>query len=135
MIDYTELRGLVEGYIGKEFRTLPVIYENTFTGPEEEHVEISLDDVSGSTEAIGSSKYFVTGLLIVEIYTKKGNGTQKAREVASELSALIYPDCIPGVYFEEKIFNSVGPIAETNLYKHILTVSYSYLYGDQTTIC
>lgn len=132
MIDYTSFRAAIETYIHGNFTIVPVVYENT-PPPEGERIMISEADTSSESFEIGSSARIVHGNLIMDIDTKYGIGTNKAKQIASKLSEILVTDCIPGVSFGEPEFSSIGRLEGADLYRHIFVIPYNYLYGANIT--
>jgi len=128
MIDYTSFRAAIEAYIKTNFTIVAVVYENT-KPPEGERIMISEADVSSEPFEMGSNTRLVHGSLIIDIDTKYGAGTNKAKQIASRLAAILIPECIVGVSFEEPEFSSVGKLEGADLYRHNFVIPYWYLYG------
>jgi hypothetical protein len=130
MLDYTTVRATVEKYIGDNFTTVKVLFENTYLeSVDEEHIAINEDDTESTSLEMNSSVRQVDSSLFIDIYTKRGIGTEKAREIASELVTLLEA-MDSGINFREPIFSSDGAVDGAKLYKHVLIYPYTYIYGQ-----
>lgn len=130
MIDYTTVRATIEQYLGDNFSTVAVVFENTsLENKDEEHISISEDDVETALLGMTDDQRLVNAVISIEIFTKRGIGTEKAREIASELITLIEAND-SGIAFGVPIFSSVGAVDGAELYQHVLSYPYSYVYGQ-----
>lgn len=135
MIDYTDFREKIENYLKDNFSTVNIVFENTIPVAGEKII-LSETDSSSELVEMGSNNRVVYGNLIIDIDTKYGIGTDKARSIASEISELLYSGCITGVTFKEPEFSSVGRLEGADLYRHNLVVPYTYVYGtDEINAC
>ncbi|MFA5347455.1 MAG: hypothetical protein WC294_04920 [Methanoregula sp.] len=132
MIDYTSFRAAIEKYIHDNFTIVSVVYENT-APPEGERIMISEVDSSSEPFEMGSDVRLVNGNIIIDIDTKYGIGTNKAKQIASRLAAILVTDNVLGVSFGEPEFSSVGKLEGADLYRHNFVIPYQYLYGVNIT--
>lgn len=130
MIDYTAVRREIEVYLNSEFETVPIVFENTdLSSRSIPHVSLVDTDISSNRTGFNEDSYIVTGRLTFNIFSQKGVGTEGARDIASEIITLL-EDFNGNIVFQEFIFQSVGLVDEGHLYRHILSVPYSYVYGQ-----
>jgi hypothetical protein len=130
MIDYTAIREAIETIIGTGFTTIPVVFENTRKNPlNSPHVAVTIDDTSSDPIEMGTVKSQVTGICTVQIYTALGLGTNLARTYASSITTLLN-NSGENIFFGVPELRSVGPVEGLHLYQHNLTVTYSYIYGQ-----
>jgi hypothetical protein len=131
MIDYTNIRRLVEERIASISLIPPVVFENTDILQDAEHVEVTDEDIESSPVCLGSSARFVTGKLIISIYTKQGVGTDRAREIASTICNNLASWDNPTIFLKrEEEFFSVGKVEDSSMYQHNLIIPYNYQYGE-----
>jgi hypothetical protein len=133
MIDYSDIRRLIESRIASGFTLLPYQRENTFISPpDSEHIEVTNTDMQSEQAAMGSTSRKITGTLVIEIFTRSGTGTDLARKAATSLCTVLSgEDSIPSVTFTggaELI--PVGHKEGSTLYQHNLTIPYIYQYGN-----
>ncbi len=135
MIDYTEIRRLIENKVEETFSTLPVEAENTFIDPEDsEHVKLVISDASSEPIYMGSSSRLVRGLITAVIMVHRGTGTTKIRTVASQLCAILKgSDTIPGITFNdgEAELIPVGALEDDSIfYQYNLVIPMMFEYTD-----
>lgn len=134
MIDYTEVRRNVENALTNQLDVTPavvIVHENTardIVGVE--HVRLEDDGIGSENLEMGGSAKLVQGLLHFHIFTKLGIGTERARTIASKIEELL-PSVSDGITYTDTTLQSIGEIEELQLYKHLLTASYLYVYGQQ----
>lgn len=132
MIDYTEFRRQIENFIEANYTgSLPVRYENTtFQAANTEHISFrDLGDIAVEPMEIGGSINVSDGAFAIEILTALGEGTEKARLVATELDTM-FNIGLDNVAFRDRELKSVGEVDEAPLYQHNLIVPYRYIYGQ-----
>lgn len=136
MIDYTYVRRTIENYLGDNFTTLPIVFENTTLEEEDaEHITLIDTDVASESMGMGDPAKLINGLVTIMIYTQIGSGTDTARAVASEILEMLN-DIGEPIAFTESLFNSIGLVEDQSLYQHNLSIPYSYIYGqDDSNAC
>ena len=121
MIDYTEIRRIVEAHLATNYTTTPIWYENT-PGPQaDEYIAVQDDTISVRDMGDG---VLVVGQLIVDIYTPIGIGTERGREIAKELAAIFGRKDIEGIHFDEPELRSSGGDPKAPHYHQYLTIRY-----------
>ncbi len=132
MLDLTTSRSIVEKYLGTNFTTCPIRFENVGM-PEEAATWISLtdkQDISGST-GLGETSAVINGSLIIGIFTILGIGTTTARSIAEELSDLLGNQELEGIAFQEPIFHgSPGGNSDIPWYQMNLVIPYTSILGQ-----
>lgn len=133
MIDYSEIRRIVETKINSDFTDLPVEFENTFIDPpDSEHVKVTTTETRSVGLDITGPGRLVEGDVIIQIYVSIGSGTDKARQAASSLHDMLYGEnSETSVYFKgEAELISIGRYNESPLYQYNLIIPYMYVYGQ-----
>lgn len=136
MIDYTVVRREIESYIDANFNTVPMKFENTLLASiDTEHITVEDGDLSRNrldvSDPIVSQ---VEGTLIIGIFTQVGIGTERGREIASELDSLLV-NYNSDIALSGSLLVSAGNVAESNLFRHNLSVPYTYVYGQTESNC
>ncbi len=137
IIDYTTVRRYVENYINDNYTTTPVQFENTSIDVDVVKEFISITDVTGETESmIGSLAILTHGGIIIQIFTELGAGTNRGREIASELANLLNSESFSNFNFTTPQFESFGQVEDADFYQCNLTVPYVYAYGaEEFEVC
>ena len=113
------------------FEGLTIQYENIdLDDLNVEHISVTDRDMDSRQACIGSDSRMVNALLVIEIYTKQGTGTEKARKVTNELCSMFSNSNTDIVFTGGPEFMPIGPKEGTTLYQHNLTVPYMYEYGN-----
>ena len=129
MIDYTTIRSVTEKYIDDNFSTVPVVFENVKTDNSDvEHIETVDHQTDSQPLEIGSTTLLITGILVIQIFTDVGIGTNRAKVIATELEDLLVGST-SGITFMEPELVSVGEVKGKHLYQHNLSISYTCVYG------
>lgn len=136
MKDYTVVRRVIEKLIADNYAgDLTLVYENVFLeSVDEEHITIIDEgDVYVDRMEIGSSISRNAGMVVLGIFTARGEGTAKARQEASALD-LLFNQEVDGITFGEREFKVIGADEEAPLYQHNLLVPYTHFYGQEDSI-
>lgn len=134
MIDYTEIRRLIENKVIDSSVSLPVEAENTFIDPEDaEHIKLIISDVSSTPVGIGAGSRLIRGAITAVIMVHRGTGTAKTRTAASELCEVLKgTSSIPGVTFNdgEAELIPVGALDDDSIfYQYNLTIPMMFEYS------
>lgn len=137
MIDYTEIRRATESHIAENFDTVPVKYENVDV-PSHASEYIALRDqasFSDSLEMGATAANHLSGVMMVDIFTLRGLGTQKSRELATELDVLLSNQQIEFISFQGAALHTVGDVDGTEYFQQVLQIEYSLIYGQEPDSC
>ena len=129
MIDYTVVRRLFEQYIATNFTEVPVQYENTRLHTESEFIAVFDQEADAEQMGMNETSFLIRGLIIIQIFTALGSGTQRSREIATKLSSLLNNASIGALSFEVSSLTSVGQVDDADYYQQNLTVPYSFFYN------
>jgi len=134
MMKYSDVRGKIESLLETNLSgTIKVAYENTYVDPPDgEHLEVSDSDVTSEPASIGSPNRILRGILTIQIFTKSGSGTKKAREVAQGVCTLFSTTAdTDGILFTGNAeLVSVGNKEGSSLFQHNLLIPYMYEYSE-----
>jgi len=131
--DYTIVRRVIEKLISDNYEgDLELVYENVYLeSVDVEHITIVDEgDVEVSSMEMGADISQNIGMIVLGIYTAVGEGTQKARLVATELDGIFSTE-VDGIYFDEREFRVIGADADSQLYQHNFYVPYRHFYGQE----
>jgi hypothetical protein len=134
MKDYTVVRRVIEKLIDDYYTgSLTLVFENTFmSATNEEHITIVDEgDVYVEPMEIGGNISRNQGIVTLGIFTEIGQGTEKARQIASDLDVL-FETAADDIAFGEREFKAVGMTAGSPFYQHNLLVPYQYFYGQES---
>jgi len=130
-MDYVDVRKEIEMYLDTNFTSTPIQFENTIIAASsdsiEEFIALTISDASTETPAMGSTSSMVTGLLTVQVFTKLGTGTQRARTLYDELKTLLLGVTINGLSFKAPIHTSVGQVEESQHYQTNLDCTFEFI--------
>lgn len=132
MLDLTTSRSIVESFLGDNFETCPIRYENVGM-PKEVAAWISLNDKQNLSDptGMGESATVVKGNLIIGIFVQRGSGTAEARSIAKELSDLLGNKELEGIAFQEPVFHgSPGGDPNISWYQMNLVIPYTSILGQ-----
>lgn len=131
VIDYTSVRRLIETFLNDNYSSTVIQYENTYVDVVNVSEYISINDVTSDTYPtdMGGGTITVHGAIVIQIYTELGSGTQRGREIASELTDLFKSESLSGLNLTVPEFNSFGQVEGADYYQHNLTIPYVYAYG------
>ncbi len=134
LIDFTSVRTVTETYLDVNFTTVPTKFENV--GLLEDAPEfIALRDKSGQAEtlALGEIQSLTQGVMLIDIYTARGLGTQRSRTIATELAALLSNQTVSFISFAGAELHTVGEIE--GYFQQVLQIPYQYVYGGSDVLC
>lgn len=126
MIDYGEIRKIIEEAIEEEFTSMGVdiVYENT--GPYNgvnDHIEIYIEGDIWAADMSGTS--MVKGRAIVSIFAVAGSGGNFARDLATRMVDMCQE--LSGINFQGPFeFVPVGVEDDSSFFKYNLIMPYIY---------
>ena len=137
MIDFTKPRRALEMYLNTYFTTVPIQFENVQARGDLTDGFIALTDVGSSNQTMGMGETVssVRGMIVIQIYTPLGNGTQSSRTIATSLSTLLGSKTLSGLNLEEPTLESIGQVDGADYYQQNLTFPYQFFYGQSDDAC
>ena len=131
MNDYTSVRRTTEMYIVANYTTTYIRLENEGI-PSDTPEFIALRDQATFSESMGmgESAMHLGGVMLVDIFTAKGSGTNRSRTIASEIADLLASETIEMISFTEAELHTVGEIEDAEYFQQVLQIPYSYIYGQ-----
>lgn len=135
MIDYVFIRELIETFLEENFTTVPIQFENLTIDDVEEY--ISVEDTNDDSEQLGSGieAYRVYGAITIKIYTPLNTGTERSKQLATELTTLLTKKEVSTFTFSVPILSSFGQVKDSSHYQQNLTIPYTYIYGQNENVC
>ena len=137
MLDLTTQRQIVEEYVGDNFSSAEIRFENAQL-PKEGKVWIQIHDKQTRSDSTGFSETtaLVGGTLIIGIFVPRNTGTAKARAIAQELATLLGNKELEGIGFQEPEFHG-SPGGDSNIpwYQMNLVIPYSGVFGQSYENC
>lgn len=102
-MSFSSVRATIETHISDNWTATPVAYDNVDldTSGLSEYISINLvegDNVQATLGDIGT--YQAVGVLVIMIFTDKGIGSSRARQLADQLSSLFRGSKIDGMTFK-----------------------------------
>jgi|LGVD01.1.fsa_nt_gb hypothetical protein len=133
ILDFTVLREIVESYLHDNFTLCQVKYENVplDTSKLDEWIAVFDKPTFSESTGLGMQSALTGGVLVFQIFTPRGTGTQRAREIANELVSLFGEESISGVALLTPELHSV-PNNESWHQKN-LQVPYLAIMGQEIT--
>lgn len=139
MIDFTAPRRALEVYLNTNFTTVPVKFENV-------NIDNSVDLTGGfiamhdtGTDSLGTGLQetvaLVKGMIVIQIFTALGSGTQTSRSIASELETLLAGEDLSGLQLGEPVLESFGQVDGADFFQQNLTFPYQFFYGQVESDC
>lgn len=105
----------LSSHLKTNFTTIPIKWENRpFDQDIKEFVEIFIRPGKATPTSISNTQisYERIGLLILSVFTPKGTGTDRNKEIADELEELFLKETIGQSTFNESEYIPVGEIEE-----------------------
>ena len=133
IIEDTTVRRYVEKLCNDNYTATPIQHENTTLDVSEETEYIAVFDSTDTAEAfgIGGQEILVHGAIVVQIFTELDEGTDRGREIASELTQLLNSESMNNFNFATPQFDSFGQVEDVDFYQHNLTIPYVYAFGAE----
>jgi len=132
-MNYTNVIGSIETILEDGFNTVPIKFENVdLIDIRGEHVSLSDQDVESRLACMNTNSRIVKGIVSVNIMTKSGTGTDKAKKIAMEICNILSHEPVDGILFTGQAeLVSVGDDDLDGLYKHVLYIPYLYENSGQ----
>jgi len=132
ILDFTEFRRVVENHLSANFTTCPVQYENTQLDKEglTEWVAVFDKPVFSESTGMGETSALTGGVLIIPIFTPLGTGTERSRQIAEALAAVLGNQELSGVALGAPELHN-APNNES-WYQQNLQVPYIAVMGQET---
>lgn len=132
MIDFTEIRRIIETFLQDNFTACPIKQENIPLVPDNPKEWIAVFEKSSFSEStgLGEDSYHLGGVFTFQIFTTLGTGTQRARELAVDLSDLFNSTDISGIAMQTPELYP-GP-DDPQWYRHHLVIRYSTVTGQDS---
>lgn len=136
LLDFTTTRSSIEDYIDDNFSECLVKFENVPLRVDNPSEYVAVFDKIDTTEGetLQSSSAIVRGSLIIQIFTKRGTGTKRARAIAQAINDLLNGKTIGGIDFMHGNLFGVPEDPKNVYYQHNLVFRYSYVSGD-SVVC
>jgi len=139
MIDYTAPRRAIEVYLNTNFTTVPIHFENVAVDDSVDLTSgyIAITDTGTESISMGMQEEVthVNGMVVIQIYTVLGSGTQTSRSIASELETLLAGEDLSGLQLGEPVLESFGQVDGADFYQQNLTFPYQFFYGQSEDAC
>jgi len=129
MIDYSEVRRIIEVYIDENFDTVPVQFENIIIDVDGAYISLTDIQANAQPPAMGSKTSLITGIIVIQIYTVYGTGTVYSRNIASELANLLLGNNVEGVKFKAPTLTSIGKVDQADYYQQNFSIEYEFIYN------
>lgn len=130
MIDFTEIRRILEKFLQDNFTLCPVKEENTPLDTTDLKNWIAVFDRTDFSEStgMGETAYHLGGQITIRIYSRLNTGTADARFIAQELTNLFNSTEISGIVMQTP---ELYPGAENkHWYEHQLIIKYTTITGQ-----
>jgi hypothetical protein len=137
MIDYTTIRKDVETYLTENFSECVVVFENLplpVDNPDE-LIEIFDETDYSQKSYLGADSQLIEGMISISIKTQRNSGTQRNREIAVILSALLADKVIGCVQFKDAEYKSVVQDTLSVYFLRYLHIGYVVDYGGLQSDC
>ncbi len=134
--DFTTIRRVAETALSSSYTETDIKYENV--GLElsvNEFVALRDSAQPSALLAIGQEETHVGGVLLVDIFTEAGTGTQRARVIANAVDIVLGAQEIGPVSFGASALHTVGETKDAILYHHVLQIPYQYISGIDFIDC
>ncbi len=138
MIDYTAPRRALEMYLDTNYTLTPIKFENVELSEDITGGFVAVNDIgteSNTLEMGGGNTFLAKGILVIQIYTVLGSGTQQGRLIATNLSTLLAGQDLSGLLLEEPVFESFGQVDGADFFQQNLTIPYQFVYGQADGTC
>ena len=132
MLDYTEFRRLVENQLNTYYSTTAIQLENTVLDKDglTEWVAVFDKPTFAESTGMGESSYLIGGILVIPIFTPIGSGTERSRQIAESLVAVIGDTTLGGIILGTPELHS-APNNES-WYQQNLQVPYVAVMGQES---
>ena len=132
LIDFTITRQIIETYLRDNFTECPVQYENVPLSEDDPKEFIAVFDKvnTNSTDTLQATSSPCTGVIIIQIFTKLGTGTQRAREIGSILNALFGDKTISNINIQNGALFGIPTDPKAVYYQHNINFEYNFIYGE-----
>lgn len=135
MIDYTSVRRSLETHIADNFSEVPVQYENRRIDRAKEFIALFDQEADSLVSEIAGGVSMVTGIVIIQIFTELGTGTERSREIASILANITNGLQTDVLSFQSAVLSSIGQVDGIDYYQQNLTIPYTYAYAGNEIQC
>ena len=136
LIDFTITRQIVEKFLMDNFTECPIQYENIPLPEDNPKEYIAVFDKVNTNfhDTLQSTSSPCKGVIIIQIFTQLGTGTQRAREIGSLLSSLLGAKSIDSIAFQNGSLFGVPTSPKDVYYQHSINFEYTFIYG-QNNVC
>jgi hypothetical protein len=130
MIDFTEIRRVIEETLKNEFSMCPIEYENVFLDDPDVPEYISTFHYLDTSEMVSPGVSASTGGIIIVVNTPVGEGTERSREIATELSRILSNRSFGIISTQEAELHSYPMEAQDVYFKQNLIIPYTHGMGE-----
>ncbi len=138
MIDFTTIRRTIETELNDNFSTVPIMFENVGMPDQTDQDEfIAVEDQASFSEGtgLGDTVTHLGGVILIKIYTTRGEGTQRSRVIATELATLLADQQLTDISLQEASLHTAGDVDGSEYFLQVLQIPYSLLYGQNEASC
>jgi len=134
ILDFTEFRRVVENHLNANYSTTAIQYENTGLDKEglTEWVAVFDKPTFAESTGMGETSALTGGVLILPIFTPVGTGTERSRQIAEALAAVLGDTDLGGVSLGTPELH--GAPKNESWYQQNLQVPYVAVMG-QDSLC
>ncbi len=133
MIDYMEIREIIEVFLADNFTESGVQYENRAAPETDDYVAVFDRQSFSESAGMGEDAIHSGGLLIFQIFTQLGIGTKRGREIADSLSTLFNSNDIGGLSFDVPNLQPAEP--NEHYYQMNLVIPYTTVLAQIADSC
>ncbi|RLI52832.1 MAG: hypothetical protein DRP09_17140 [Candidatus Thorarchaeota archaeon] len=134
LIDFTSIRQTIETYLGDNFTTVPIKYENVGAFEDvEEYIALRDKATFATSMGMAETQQHTGGVVLIDIFTARGIGTQRSRTIATEIANLIANQVVDVMNFGEASLHT--GIELEGYFQQVLQVPYSVIIGGDDASC
>lgn len=133
ILDFTEMRRIVEDTLKTSFTSCSIQFENVTLNKSDLTEWVAVFDAQSFSDSTGFKEVaaYTKGVVIIAIFTPLNTGTERSRQLAEDLSTILANKNIEGVQFDTPELHNAAP--NETWFQQNLHVPYSVVLGQDST--